>query len=79
MMDGKISPLPPEKVIKALEKAGFKAIRQKGSHVFLRHQDGRTTVVPYHKGEDIGIGLLRKIMRDACMSREEFIELAKKR
>jgi len=71
--------LPPEKVIKALEKAGFKAIRQKGSHVFLRHQDGRTTVVPYHKGEDIGIGLLRKIMRDACLNREEFLELVKRR
>ncbi len=79
MMDWKISPLPPEKVIKALEKAGFFAIRQKGSHIFLQHPDGRTTVVPYHKGEDIGIGLLRKIMRDARMSREEFLELVKKK
>ena len=47
--------------------------------MFLRHQDGRTTVVPYHKGEDIGIGLLRKIMRDACLNREEFLELVKRR
>lgn len=58
MMDGKISPMPPEKVIKVLEKVGFSVIRQKGSHVFLRHPDGRTTVVPFHKGEDLGIGLL---------------------
>ena len=79
MMDGKISPIPPEKVIKVLEKVGFSVIRQKGSHVFLRHQDGRTTVVPFHKGEDLGIGLLRKIMRDASLSHDEFIVLLRKR
>jgi len=47
-------PLPAEKVIKALIKIGFQVVRQRGSHVFLRHPDGRTTVVPVHKGEVIG-------------------------
>ena len=49
-------PLPAEKVIKALIKIGFQVVRQRGSHVFLRHPDGRTTVVPVHKGEVIGRG-----------------------
>lgn len=74
----KLKPLPAEKVIKVLKKIGFKEIRQKGSHIFLQHPDGRTTVVPIHKGEEIGRGLLRKIINDARISREEFLELMKK-
>jgi predicted RNA binding protein YcfA (HicA-like mRNA interferase family) len=42
----------------------------------LKHPDGRVTVVPVHKGEDIGKGLLRKIIKDARLSREEFLKLA---
>jgi len=36
-------------LIKILEKVGFKIIRQKGSHLFLKHQDNRTTIIPVHK------------------------------
>ena len=50
----KILPLPAKKVVKALENIGFKQIRQKGSHLFLRHPDGRTTVVPMNPTEKIG-------------------------
>ena len=60
--------------MKALQKAGFDVLRQRGSHVFLRHPDGRATVVPIHKGEDLGRGLLRKIIHDAELTREEFLE-----
>ena len=41
----------------------------------MRHVDGRVTTVPVHKGQDIGRGLLRKILRDAELTREEFIQL----
>jgi len=48
-------------------------MRQSGSHIFLRHKDGRTTVVPNHPGEKLDRGLLNKIIRkDASISREEF-------
>ena len=43
-----------ELIVKALSKAGFEILRQKGSHVYLRHRDGRATVVPVHKGENVG-------------------------
>jgi predicted RNA binding protein YcfA (HicA-like mRNA interferase family) len=59
------------RLIKALKKQGFEQIRSKGSHRFLRHSDGRCTVVPVHKGEAIGRGLLAQILRDCEMSREE--------
>jgi predicted RNA binding protein YcfA (HicA-like mRNA interferase family) len=50
----KILPLPAKKVVKALENIGFEQIRQKGSHLFLRHPEGRTTIVPTHPTEKIG-------------------------
>ena len=49
-------------VIAALGKAGFEVIRVKGSYHFLRHPDGRSTVVPVHRGEVIGPGLMAKIL-----------------
>lgn len=58
-------------LIKALRKLGFEVIRIKGSHHFLRHADGRGTVVPVHRGETIGRGLLAQILRDCDISREE--------
>jgi len=36
-------------LIKILERMGFKTVRQKGSHVFLKHQDNRTTIIPVTK------------------------------
>ena len=60
-------------VVRALEKAGFKVIRIKGSHHFLQHPDGRTTVVPVHAGETIGPGLMSKILRDTALTADEFV------
>ena len=62
-------------VIRALEKAGFEIIRQRGSHARLRHPDGRVVTVSIHPCQDIGRGLLRKILRDADLSVEVFREL----
>lgn len=72
----RIGPLPARRVLKALESLGFRAVRQKGSHVMLQHPDGRSTVVPVHPSRDIHPGLLRKIIKDAGISVEEFMDLA---
>lgn len=58
-------------LVRALERAGFEVVRQRGSHYMLRHPDGRTTTVPVHAGETIGPGLLSKILRDTEISKEE--------
>lgn len=70
----RLYPLPGEDAVKALQKAGFQIVRQRGSHVFLTHPDGRAVVVPIHKGEELGRGLLRKIIHDAKLTKEEFLE-----
>jgi predicted RNA binding protein YcfA (HicA-like mRNA interferase family) len=67
--------LPARTVFKALKKAGFQMIRQRGSHTIWKHPDGRTTVVPVHSGEPIGRGLLRKIISDMELTVSEFLEL----
>ncbi|MGB2982690.1 MAG: type II toxin-antitoxin system HicA family toxin [Candidatus Bipolaricaulia bacterium] len=67
--------LTGEELINILQKAGFSSVRIRGSHHFLRHPDGRVTIVPVHSGETIGPGLLSKILRDCELSRDEFLEL----
>jgi predicted RNA binding protein YcfA (HicA-like mRNA interferase family) len=62
-------------LLAALAKAGFAVVRIKGSHRFLRHQDGRKTVVPVHSGETIGPGLLHKILRDCQLNAEDLQKL----
>lgn len=56
-------------LIAALKRVGFEEIRVKGSHRFLKHPDGRTTVVPVHSNETLGPGLLASILRDVKLSR----------
>jgi predicted RNA binding protein YcfA (HicA-like mRNA interferase family) len=60
--------LTGKQLIKHLVHHGFEIIRIKGSHHFLHHSDGRSTVVPVHSNEDIGKGLLRKILKDCEIS-----------
>jgi predicted RNA binding protein YcfA (HicA-like mRNA interferase family) len=56
---------------KALQKMGFGVVRARGSHHFLRHPDGRCTVVPIHRGETIGRGLLAQILKDCEITPED--------
>jgi predicted RNA binding protein YcfA (HicA-like mRNA interferase family) len=62
-------------LIAALKRIGFDEIRVRGSHHFLKHLDGRTTVVPVHSNESLGPGLLASILRDVKLSRTELQDL----
>jgi predicted RNA binding protein YcfA (HicA-like mRNA interferase family) len=57
---------------KLLLRLGFVAVRQKGSHVFYRHADGRTTTVPNHAGRDLARPLIREILREIELNPDEF-------
>ena len=72
----KLPLLTARELSNVLETAGFKRVRQKGSHVFFRHPDGRTTIVPNNPGEKLDRSLLDKIIKkDMMLSREEFMKL----
>ncbi len=67
--------LTGNQVVSLLKKVGFIVERQRGSHVFLKHDDGRATVVPIHSGETIGPGLLSKVLRDVEMTKDELLKI----
>ncbi len=63
---------------KILLRIGFVKVRQKGSHAFYRHTDGRYTTLPHHPGEDLSRPLIRQILREIRMTPQEFNSLLKK-
>ena len=69
----KLPALKPREVIQALEKAGFKFIRQKGSHkIYIKENVGIT--VPSHN-KDLKIGTLRHIIKQSRLEIKEFLKL----
>jgi predicted RNA binding protein YcfA (HicA-like mRNA interferase family) len=64
-----------ERIVRALERAGFKVARISGSHHIMRHADGRGTTVPVHQGRDVARGTLRGILSDIGMTAEELQRL----
>ena len=72
----KLPVLSADKVAKALKKAGFKIVRQSGSHIHLWNEDSRTLVtVPNHP--ELAKGTLNSIIKQSKMNRNDFLELVK--
>jgi predicted RNA binding protein YcfA (HicA-like mRNA interferase family) len=63
------------KVIRVLERRGFRLVRQSGSHRLYRNDEGVRVTVPYHSGKILHPKLLSRILADCGISREEFREL----
>jgi len=60
-------------VLKALVRIGFVPVRQSGSHIVLRDEEGARVTVPKH--DPIGKGLLMAIIAEAGITRDEFLKL----
>jgi predicted RNA binding protein YcfA (HicA-like mRNA interferase family) len=73
----KLPRLTGRELIAVLAKAGFAVVRVRGSHHILRDADGRTTTVPVHGSEIVGVGLLSRIFRDCDLTRDELIALCR--
>jgi predicted RNA binding protein YcfA (HicA-like mRNA interferase family) len=72
----KLPVISGSQAIKCFEKMGYQVIRQRGSHVRMHHKSDSTKqplTIPNHK--TLGKGLLRKLLRDAQIATEEFLEL----
>ena len=65
--------LKPREIARVLEKLGFVEVRQRGSHKQYRHDDGRCTTVPFHGSRDVSPLLLRQIIKDIRLTREQFM------
>ena len=62
-------------LLKVFRKLGFEIERQRGSHVFLRHPDGRRLTIPVY--DVVPVNLLLWILAEANVSREEFLKIVK--
>ena len=71
----KLPLLSGQQVLKALERLGFVEVHRKGSHVKMKHSDGRVIVFPFH--DEINRYTLRGALRDADVSEDEFLEQVK--
>jgi predicted RNA binding protein YcfA (HicA-like mRNA interferase family) len=58
---------------KFLLNRGFIIKRQKGSHIFYKHPDGRYTTIPHHGNQVLGRSLIRQILREIQISIDEYI------
>ena len=67
-------PYKAREVLSKLQRAGFVIKRQSGSHVILRHADGRQTYVAMHTG-DVPMGTFRAILKQSALTEEEFKKL----
>ncbi|MGH9779900.1 MAG: type II toxin-antitoxin system HicA family toxin [Candidatus Acidiferrales bacterium] len=67
--------LKAKQLIRALRRASFEVIRIRGSHHYLKHPDGRATIVPLHAGETLGLGLLKSVLEDVEMTSEQLRDL----
>lgn len=77
-MNPKLPVVSGQKVVRALERIGYHVVRQRGSHIRLRDETEPShlpVTVPDHR--TVKPGLLRKILRDADLTTEEFIALLK--
>ena len=64
----------PKQLIRAFLRIGFVVDRQTGSHVTLRHADGRRAVIALHNRE-LKRGTLLGVIKQAGYTTEEFLEL----
>lgn len=74
----KLPVVKAKELLKILKKFGFFEHHQAGSHIQLKHPDGRRTTIPYHPAKEIRKGTLRGIINDLGITVEEFINISKK-
>ena len=74
----KLPKLTGKELGKVVLKLGFEYSHTTGSHMVFKHKDGRRTTIPHHAGEELGPGLLNKIIKkDLGLTREEFLRYIK--
>lgn len=74
----KLPVIKARQLLKALQKLGFYKHHQTGSHIQLKHPDGRRTTIAYHPNQEVRRGTLKAIIDDLEISVEEFTKLLKK-
>jgi predicted RNA binding protein YcfA (HicA-like mRNA interferase family) len=73
----KLPVLKARELLTVLQRLGFVIHHQRGSHVQLKHTDGRRITIPMHVAKEIRRGTLRAIITDLGLTVDEFVEVLK--
>ena len=68
----KLKLLTSKELERLLFNLGFEKVRQKGTHAFYKHIDGRCTTIPFHRNVNLPRPLIRTILNDINLSVEEY-------
>lgn len=72
----RLTPLKHQEVIRRLRLLGYEGPIRIGRHPIMVHLDKRKTIpVPMHKGKDVKVGLIRKILWELDVTPEEWNNL----
>lgn len=74
MTPARVPRVTARELLAALQRAGFSVVRSKGSHVRLRHPDGRAVTIPVHPG-DLRVATIAAILKAAQMSPDDLLRL----
>ena len=72
----KLKPLKPREVVRKLQQLGFQGPVAGGKHQRMIHPEtGQIIPIPTHQGRDVGVGLIREIIRELGIGREKWMRL----
>jgi predicted RNA binding protein YcfA (HicA-like mRNA interferase family) len=72
----KLAPLKPEEVVRKRRKLGFSGPIPGGKHVRMYHpESGKIIPIPMYKGKDVSTGVIREVINELEISREEWLKL----
>ena len=74
-MSNGLPKLTAKEIIVILEKSGFSLARQNGSHKIYKNMKGQRATVPFHSGKILHPKVLKSIMKDADISKDELNKL----
>jgi len=61
-------------MIDFLKKKGFSVVRIRGSHNVMKDSKGKVVVVPAHKNESLGPGIIREILKQSSISVKDYMD-----
>jgi len=72
----RLTPLKPQEVVRKLSRLGYEGPYPGGRHRrMVNLQTGKVIPIPFHKGRDVSVGLIREILNEVGITREQWLKL----
>jgi predicted RNA binding protein YcfA (HicA-like mRNA interferase family) len=72
----RLVPLKPQEVVRKLKNLGFEGPFPGGRHRrMVDPKTGRVVPIPFHKGQDVSVGLICEIITELGITRDDWLNL----